>query len=376
MTNILLENADSGLLNCDTVVSIVAQGSAPVANQHQQPIEKQLYKKRSKYLDEELDDSREVIVCLDKRPAPEGLSSDVTDSPGNKSRALIELTTNSNNKTDSEKYRETHSPPSVAVVENGKEEGGGGESGEKGDAEKGDQSAFLLDDPVPVVESLHVMNMTSAGLQNANNNSNIHLSNNHTVPTATPATTTTNSLRQEQLDRVAVWVQKSNEQQNLQTTPSPPPHLLLHNRKCNHSELSGSTVSQLTTSPVSYSRDDVCIDIEDHQHQQHRDHNHQATGGAGGHGVQSEVVAAAEAASDPDNIAQMEYNVKQFLLKQNEWSISGGGGGSAVPLPGQVNLTSSTIGNIYSPSASSMSFTSPATSNNNQPNNLRTETNL
>lgn len=354
--NILLENADR--LNCDTV-SIVSHGGG-VCGDHlnhlsntqnvANNVEQLVYKKRSKYLDEELNDSREVIVCMDKRPPP--IEERPPDSPGRpSSAALIELNNhNNNNKTDSEKYRETHSSTAAAEQKEPQKplriEGAG-------ETLNDDQSVFLMDDPVPVVESLQVMDMTK-----------------RTATTTTAATVVeptnnlknNNNLRQEQLDRVAVWVQQSNEQQQQQHRKSSEPnsHLSSLNKKCNHSALSGSNVSQLTTSPVSYSADDVCINIGIEGEEEEEEQPTQQP-------KQEEVATAPEA----NNIAQMEYNVKQFLLKQNEWSI---GRGSAT-VPGQVKLASST-GNIYSPSASSMSFTSSSLANSHNNKNLRTETNL
>lgn len=381
-TNILLENAESSRLKCDTVniVSLTQSiETQPHLNNHIHPpaIEKQVqvYTKRSKYLDEELDDSKEVIVCVDKRPsisrdATEGpttlLDNTLDDSPGRQSKAalLIEL----NNKTDSEKYRETH--PGAIVVDNGVVKSTGGVVGV-------DQSAFLMDDPVPVVESLHVMNiMTQTAAPtlmihaNNKNNNNITLNNGH-------------SLRQEQLDRVAVWVQQSNENQKQNHTTTTDNHHHHHSyedvqegRKGNNHMISGSNVSQLasSSSPVSYANDGaVCIDIEEDHH------HHQSQGTGTGLAAMDSSVASSQ---QQHNIAQMEYNVKQFLLKQNEWSIGGGGtGGEGLvsAVPGQVNLNNNHLTGsnaLYSPMSSSMSITS-LTSNNQRPQkNLRTETNL
>lgn len=373
-TNILLENAESSRLKCDTVniVSLAHSiDTQPHLTNHIHPpaIEKQVYTKRSKYLDEELDDSKEVIVCVDKRPsiirdAADGpttlLDNTLDNSPGRQSKAalLIEL----NNKTDSEKYRETHPG---AIVDNGVVKSTGGVVGV-------DQSAFLMDDPVPVVESLHVMNiMTQTAaptlMIHANNNNNITLHNGH-------------SLRQEQLDRVAVWVQQSNENQKQNHTTTTDNHHHHHfedvqeGRKGSNHLISGSNVSQLpsSSSPVSYANDGaVCIDIEEDHHRQ--------SPGTGLAAMDSSLASSQQ----QHNIAQMEYNVKQFLLKQNEWSIGGGGGtggeGLVSAVPGQVNLNNNHLTEsnaLYSPMSSSMSITS-LTSNNQRPQkNLRTETNL
>lgn len=354
--NILLENADVSRLNCDTV-SIVSHGgggdSNHLSNTHNvaNNIEQLVYKKRSKYLDEELNDSREVIVCVDNKrpPADERHDSPVKHS----SAALIELNSNDNNKTDSEKYRETH--PTTTAVEQKEPQKPLRIEG-AGETLIDDQSAFLMDDPVPVVESLQVMDMTkrtatgtaitAAGTAVVTNSLTKNNNNN------TTNNSVANNLRREQLDRVAVWVQQSNEQQHRKSSEpnSNGGHLSSLTKKCNNSALSGSNVSQLTTSPVSYSADDVCINIGEGEEEEKAQ--------------QEEVATAPEA----DNIAQMEYNVKQFLLKQNEWSI---GVGSAVQ-PAQVKLATST-GPIYSPSASSMSFTSSSLANSH---NIRTETNL
>lgn len=401
-TNILLENAGMSRLNCDTV-SILSQGGD---HHHQQPsnmrvsrnIEKQVYTKRSKYLDEELNDSKEVIVCVDKRPAADAsaIITDDSNSDRAQSRALIEL----NNKADVvEKYGQTSREPTMAAPN---------------EVKGVDQSAFfLMDDPVPVVESLHVMDMTKAALPivtatakptlinpiNSNNNNNKSVNNIITTNANLNGSGVCSSLRQEQLDRVAVWVQQSNEQKQNHTTPEsnhhhqhhhtnhhrPPQQMQLQRNKGSHCNghddddsaelLSGSNdVSQLTSSPVRYSGDGaVCIDIEEaaasHQNQRN------SSSGHGGGGVVS-------ATMDSDNIAQMEYNVKQFLLKQNEWSIGGGGAGvSAVPLPGHVNSAVVQSNVMCSPMSSSMSITSFTSNNNNNNcnsnvNNLRTETNL
>ena len=350
-TNILLENAKTTRLNCDTI-SIVSQGSA----QNPLAIEKQVYKKRSRYLDEELNDSKEVIVCTDRRPM-----DDTESSSGRESRALIELNNNNNdhvhqlhnNQTDSEKYRETHPLNQAATstvtggtkVSNGEMVvgvGGGGDT----------SASFLLDDPVPVVESLLVMDTTTS-----------------TATAPPPTAMNCSSLRQEQFDRVAVWVQQSNKQQLLSNSSTTNGG---SSRKCiTHSELSGSNVSQVAAnSPISYGTGDVCIDIEGVE-----------GGGGGGVGISSSSASemlTGRGERDPENIAQMEYNVKQFLLKQNEWSIGVAGSGTGVPgvpLPGGgagggVIGDVGSLGNVYSPS-SPMSFASLASHNN-----LRTETNL
>lgn len=310
-TNIILENADASSLNCDTV-SIVSQQQNTL---DQMSSIKQVYKKRFKYLDEELDDSKEVIVCSDKRPH---------DSPGNQSKVLIELQNNNHlGQASCVPPMRPSCGESVAVVK------------------EGDPSALLMDDPVPAVDNLQVMSANSS------------------------------SLRQQQLQRVAVWVQQSNNQQK---------QLLISDssRKCNdHSELSGSQVSQLTTvSPVSYSGD-VCIDMgddgEEHQEEAGKDEHAKINRRA----EEDEEHRGQVVLAEKEKISQMEYNVKQFLLKQNEWSIGGGalpGGGEVA---GAVNGTAA-LGNTYSPMSSSMSFASMPTSSgyNHHPSNLRTETNL
>lgn len=315
-TNILLENANTRHSTCDTV-SIVGRDH----EDNLPPIEKQVYTKRSKYLDEELNDTKEVIVCIDKSAIGGMGTVDPIDSPGRPSRTLID-----NNKTDSEKYREAHSSienenillGATVVVETVK---------------GNDQSVFLMDDPVPIVKSLHVMDTTTVtvtGHQTVINN------NGHN----------NNSLCQERLDRVAVWVQQNNEQKQ-QHLPAKPTGLL--SRECNLADLSGSNASQLTVAPFRRFSGDVCIDIDDGK---------------------AAVTATTNNTRDNDinNVAQMEYNVKQFLLKQNEWSIVGGPG--AVPLPEQVNV--GFIRNMYA-SSPSMSCTSLPNQNNAS---LRTETKL
>lgn len=343
-TNILLENAGIGRLNCDTV-SIVSQEQPQIAVE--KTVEKQVYTKRSKYLDEELDDTKEVIVCLDRRRpvvAP-------TDSPGKVSQQLIEL---SNNRTDSEKlnhsHKNTHYTSKNGKVE-GESVGGGGE----------DQNTFLLDDPVPAVENLRtVMDMTTNGGGNNSDSSNL------------PMTTNT-LLRQEQLNRVAVWVQQSNNQLD----PLHP--------KCSSvsSSLSGSNASQLMTmrrttvagSSATYSGD-VCIDIEDVPSTANERvdaalamQNNSPSGALLVNGSLNVDVAAVSVADS--DIAQMEYNVKQFLLKQNEWSIGRlvVEGSPTLPVVMEQPLQShsmESMANMYS--------LSPLPLNNN--NNLRTETNL
>lgn len=346
--NILLEpNAEMERpIDCKTV-NIISQ------QQHYQPqvengsghvaIEQQVYTKRSKYLDEELDDTKEVIVCVDNRAkaAASALPTIIcgSESPGKVSQALIEL----NNRTDSEKFRESENnnnklKGNTFLVEEG---------------EAGGQCAFLMDDPVPVVENLQVMDMTMTTNININANNSINNQNFNNVPK-----NTSNSLRQEQLDRVAVWVQQSNEQKQQQlhstgsetTTAVVPGGHLLQRKSANHSELSASnatTVKELNRADAAaIYTGDVCIDIE----------YDEGTGGAAVVGLDSDI-------------AQMEYNVKKFLLKQNEWSI----GAMKTEESGPENHHhkhnhNAAAGYMYSPS-SSMSFASLTS-------NLRTETNL
>lgn len=325
--NILLEpNADMDCpIDCETV-NIISQQKQVENPSGKAAIEQQVYTKRSKYLDEELDDTKEVIVCVDNRAKASAAAASLptiingNESPGKLSQALIEL----NNRTDSEKFRESVNNNNNTLA--------------------GDQSAFLMDDPVPVV-NLQVMDMTT---NNNNNNFNNVPKNN------------SNSLRQEQLDRVAVWVQQSNEQkqQKLHSTGSvvTAPAVggtghLLRRKSSNHSELTSSNAATVKELNRAEAPGDVCIDIIDYEE----------ASGAG---------AAAVAGLDSD-IAQMEYNVKKFLLKQNEWSIGGmKTEESCAPEnhPHSHNAAVAAAGYMYSPS-SSMSFASLTS-------NLRTETNL
>lgn len=278
--NILLENAESDRpLSCDMVSIVSQEVVAPVA---------QVYTKRSKYLDEELD-SKEIIVGADRAPPTQ-------DGPV----ALIEL----NNHIAMENHG--HCP----------------DLGER------DQSAFLLDDPVPLVGNLLVMDTTR----------------DHQGQCANQPL---NSMRQEQFDRVAVWVQQSNKQQQheLQSPTESlgdPMNGALAHSECNHVELRDSK-RPINESVAGGKIKSVCIDIDDHDERGPDD---------------------AEGPNLGLDIAQMEYNVKQFLLKQNEWSIGRMAAASTTSPSHPIN--GHDMSYLNSPSSSSFASS----------NHLRTETNL
>ena len=100
-TNILLDNSDH---NVNETISILNQsklgnGSSPI-----------VYTRRSRFLDEELDDVKDVIVTTNSNLYKKSsIDSNLKEDESESNELLIEL----NNKTDSEKYRETVSNVSM-----------------------------------------------------------------------------------------------------------------------------------------------------------------------------------------------------------------------------------------------------------------------
>ncbi|XP_055687784.1 uncharacterized protein LOC129792596 isoform X2 [Lutzomyia longipalpis] len=181
-----------------------------------------VYTRRSRFLDEELDDTKEVI----------------TTQEGTCDTAKISMVMANGNKTDSEKCLE------VAQGEDGK------------DIKK---------------------SMKSTGTQSSSVSSDTEMQE-------------TVLLRRQQLTRVAEWVQTTQLDRRIPSDASP--------------GVNNNVEAQPEAMHVKIHCDEKKI-VEEEQ----------------GTGHEAECTNGNERVPKTVDFAQMEYNVKQFLLKQNEWSI-------------------------------------------------------
>lgn len=229
--------------------------------------QRSMYTRRPKLVDEELEENTSYVTIVSatktvaNNPMPAPSPDDPQIEKGETESLLLELT----NKTDSEKVREA-----AAVTQQQQQH----------------QQIQLTANTKPLKASPV-----------------------HDPSDASSAKTSDNSitaLRQEQLDRVAVWVQQNKEHQS-----------------------HGQSVC-LNAIP----NNSVCIPIKNDDNT------------ADDNGLTTK--------EQPQDLAQMEYNVKQFLLKQNEWSMHSGANIAREVTPNDCEPASATTIYIHSGSETNL----------------------
>lgn len=330
-TNILL---DSGVNNFSETISIVNQQS-PVPNDCATTRKNSIvYTRRSRLLDEELDDTKDVIVTNNLNLTRKSSLKSGSDDP-----PLIEL----NNKTDSEKYREsvtyatTNDNSNLMDLEVDKSSCGD------------DRGKSVLYPGAAMPAKMHGESLMML-------------------------------LRQQQLDRVAEWVQRNNEH-----TPNALSESSLLdsddlNVKCTNAQeltqlrdkvanvgnvtvarhmatTSDNRIAQQlpnqTVNLINNNEEVVCSEISEGMgaitlSRVRKDSKLCPNDYVDiGNNNKNEVALDYGITNGEDenvDLAQMEYNVKQFLLKQNEWSIK-----NSIPgLSRQTDASNNSLNSILS----------------------------
>lgn len=303
-----------------------------------------IYTKRSRFVDEELSDTKEVVLTPGNNPSetkismvmsPDILTSDLND-----------------NKTDSEKYREAHSKELIGNVSNGT---------------MGDNSAILNNQPSDTDISEKISD--SSKINTTTQSSSVSNSN---LPVNQLDIKDCTILRHQQLSRVAEWVQNSSIQNNINDDSNDESitdfnirtaatkkfiennilnsnnsridaqQTLLNNSlisstiHCNNlsinsnsSNLVNNNLTTITTSKlynpsshILYDENKIGNDFAQNNHNLGHDNDYIHIGDTSPISSSSSPLPYPNAKETTTNdIAQMEYNVRQFLLKQNEWSI-------------------------------------------------------